>query len=415
MRALVFDPAPTRLPLAGIAARVRPEWALGPLSLLSLQDLPEPNPPSSEWVRLRVLWSGICGSDVKQVLLQAAADNPLSGLVSFPHVPGHEVVARVEHPGAASSLQVGQLVALDPWVGCLARGLAQLCPACAQGFIPHCRCQPDGGPWGWGRGLHLGNIRGLPGGFAEVIHAHPSQCHTLPEGLDPQIAVLADPLAVGLHAVERVGRPTEGPILVLGAGTIGLGLALAARLRWPELPVWVTAAWPHQRELISELGAEALGTAAATVVPELARRTGARLVRPWRGGAWALGGGAAVVLDSVGSRATMELALSCLAPRGRIVVIGVAKPARTETTLAYFKEAEIIGSNGYGRSSRAQGAPHLLDQALQLLSERGERFSRWCTHCFPLTRYREAFAHAANPGRGAVIKVTLEVGEERRS
>lgn len=355
--------------------------------------------------------AGICGSDVKEVLLQAAADNPLSGLVSFPHVPGHEVVARVLDPGSGSSLLPGQVVALDPWVGCVARGLESLCPACATGFPPHCRCQPDGGPWGTGRGLHLGNIRGLPGGFAEVLHAHPSQCHPLPDGLDPRLGVLADPLAVGLHAVERAGSEPRGPILVLGAGTIGLGLALAARARWPDLPVWVTAAWSHQRALISQLGAEPLPASASAVVPEVARRTGARLVRPWRGGQWALGAGAALVLDSIGSRDTTELALRCVAPRGRIVVVGVAKPARTETTLAYYKEAEIIGCNGYGRSESAEGSPHLLDLALAILAERQAELGRWCTHRFPLGRYRAAFALAANPQRGEAIKVTLQPEE----
>ncbi|MGH7666565.1 MAG: zinc-dependent alcohol dehydrogenase [Candidatus Dormibacteria bacterium] len=408
MRALLFDPSPRRLPLAGAASRIRPDWALGRLSLLSLRELPEPAPPGPEWVRLRVLWAGICGSDVKQVLLQAAADNPLSGLVSFPHVMGHEVVARVEAPGGSATLTRGQVVALDPWVGCVVRGVDPPCPGCAGGFPPHCRHQPDGGPWGSGGGLHLGNIRDLPGGFAEVVHAHPSQCHPLPGQLEPRLGVLADPLAVGLHAVGRAGADPRGPVLVLGAGTIGLGLALAARRSWPDLPVWVTAAWAHQRPLIEELGAEALPTRAQEVIPEVARRTGARLVRPWRGGPWALGGGVGLVLDSVGSRDTMELALRCIAPRGRIVVIGVAKPARTENTLAYFKEVEIIGSNGYGTGPGAAPA-HLLDEALGIVRERADVLGGWLTHTFPLKHYQAGFAAAARPGRSAAIKVTLQL------
>lgn len=411
MRALLFDPSPQRLPLAGVASRLRPEWGLGRLSLITLRELPEPEAPGPDWVRLRVLEAGICGSDVKQVLLQAAADNPLSGLVSFPHVPGHEVVAEVVDPGVASGLQPGERVVVDPWLGCLARGKAELCPACADGFPPHCRLQPEGGPWGSGRGLHLGNVRGLPGGFAELLYAHPSQCHLLPAGLDAGLAVLADPVAVALHALERAGPAPPGPILVLGAGTIGLGLALAARLSWPDLPVLVTAAWPHQRKLISALGAEPLPSRSAAVVPELARRTGARLVQPWRGGPWALGSGTPLVLDSIGSSATVELGLRCLAPRGRIVVVGVAKPARTETTLAYYKEAEMVGSNGYGRST---GGVHQLDQAIRVLESHALELTRWCTHRFPLSRYRRAFAVAANPGREAAIKVSLRPMEAPR-
>ncbi|HEY6538545.1 MAG TPA: alcohol dehydrogenase catalytic domain-containing protein [Candidatus Dormibacteraeota bacterium] len=378
--------------------------------MLSLREVPEPARPAPGWVRLRAVWSGICGSDLKEVFLQAAADNPLSGLVSFPHVPGHELVAMVEEEGAGPGLPAGQLVAVDPWVGCVARGLARPCPACARGFPPHCRSQPDGGPWGTGRGLHLGNIRGLPGGFAEVLHAHPSQCHPLPHDLDPQLGVLADPLAVGLHALERAGAEPEGPILVLGAGTIGLGLALAARERWPGRPVWVTAAWSHQKDPIRALGAEPLPAAGTAVVPEVARRTGARMVRPWRGGPWALGSGVELVLDSIGSSSTAELALRCLAPRGRIVVVGVAKPARTENTLAYYKEATVIGSNGYGRCGEAADGAHLLDQALSLLARRQEELRAWSTHSYPLAGYREAFAAAADPGRAGSIKVSLSMG-----
>lgn len=362
-------------------------------------------------MRLRVLRTGICGSDVKEVLLQAASDNPLSGLVSFPHVPGHEVVARVEEAGSGQ-FSPGRLVVVDPWVGCVARGLDRLCAACERGFPPHCWGVPDGGPWGTGRGMHLGNFQGLPGGFAEVIWAHPSQCHPLPEGLPFQLGVLADPLAVGLHAVERAGAEPAGPILVLGAGTIGLALALAARERWPELPVWVTAAWPHQLDRIRALGAEALPLDSSSVIPEMARQGQGRLVRPWRGGPWVLGGGAALVLDSLGSRSSTELALRCLAPRGRIVVVGVAKPERTETTLTYYKEAEILGSNGYGRSELLEGSPHLLELALQTLARRRAELSRWCTHSFPLESYRAAFEAAANPGRRSVIKVSLELSEE---
>ena len=413
VRALVFDPAPQRLPLAGMATRIRPRWGLGGASLLALREIPEPAAPAPDWVRARVLRCGICGSDVKEVLLQAASDTPLSGLVSFPHVPGHEIVARVEEPGIASALEAGQLVVVDPWVGCRARGLPTLCPACQRGFPPHCWCVPDGGPWGSGRGMHLGNIRGLPGGFAEVIVAHPSQCHPLPPDLTAELGVLADPLAVALHALERSGPEPMGPIVVLGAGTIGLALTLAARLRWPGLPVWVTAAWPHQLELIRGLGAEPLPVAAREVVPELASRTGGRLVRPWRGGPWVLGAGAGLVMDSIGSSSTMELALRCLGPRGRIVVVGVARPQRTETTLAYYKEAEIIGSNGYGRSELVEGRPHLLALALGILAEHADQLGRWCTHSLPVSRYREAFRLAADPGREGSIKVSLQLEDGR--
>jgi len=409
--ALVFDPSLERLPLAGVASRIHPLgalWARGPLGLRQVAD---PGAPTPEWARLRVLRTGICGSDVTEALLRASSDNPLSGLISFPHVPGHEIVAQVAEPGVGGRLPAGTMVAVDPWLGCLARGLIRLCPACQAGFPPHCAAVLDGGPWGSGRGMHLGNVRDLPGGFGPTVFAHPSQLHPLPPGLRPELAVLADPLAVGLHAVELVAEEPSGPILVLGAGTIGLSLALAARSRWPAADLLVTTAWPHQRELVTGLGATPAPVAAAAVVELMAASTGARLARPWRGGRWCVGGGAALVLDSIGSSATMELALRALAPGGTVVRVGVAQPHRAETTLAYYKQARVLGSNGYGRSRLHPGSPHLLDVALQLLVT--GLADGWLTHTFPLWQWREAFVAAARPDRSRAIKVTLQPDQGR--
>ncbi|MHB8556277.1 MAG: zinc-dependent alcohol dehydrogenase [Candidatus Dormibacteria bacterium] len=411
--ALVFDPSPGRLPLAAVASRIHPLWALRGPAPLTLREIPEPRPPSPEWVRLRVLRTGICGSDVAQALLRASSDNPLSGLVSFPHVPGHEIVAEVAEAGSELSPPTGSLVAVDPWLGCRARGLTRLCPACRAGFPPHCAAVLDGGPWGSGRGMHLGNVRDLPGGFTATIFAHPSQLHAIPAGLRPELAVLADPLAVGLHALEQVKAEPRGPILVLGAGTIGLSLVLAARSRWPAAEILATTAWGHQRSVVAERGGEPLPAALETVVEMVSARTGARLVRPWRGGPWCAGAGAALVLDSIGSSATIELGLRALAPAGQVVRVGVAQPARTETTLAYYKEALVTGSNGYGLSRLQPGSPHLLDVALGLLASHGEVARAWLTHTFPLSRWREGFEAAARPDHSGAIKVTLQLEENR--
>ncbi len=408
MLGLVFDPSPTRVAAAGALSRVRPWLALRGRGPLFLDEMEEAVRPTAEWVRLRVLATGICGSDVKQATLQASPDNPLSALVTFPSVPGHEIVAELAEPRPELGLTAGTVVAVDPWLGCVARGLDNPCPACVAGFPPHCSRVLAGGPWGPAHGMHLGTVRGLPGGFAQLIHAHPSQLHVLPTGLTPQSAVLADPLAVALHAVGRVEHEPSGPILVLGAGTIGLGLALAARERWPRSEVVVTCAWPHQTELVGRLGAQPL--APHRLIAELAALTGAGLARPWRGGAWTTGGGPGLVLDSIGSAATTEQALRVVAPRGTVVTVGVGRPARTETTLAYYKEVRQLGSNGYGREVAT--GPHLLDSALELLRRRQSLVSDWLTHTFPIGRWREAFTTAARPDRSGAIKVTLRLWED---
>ncbi len=412
MQALLFDPSASRLPVAGLASRIRPDLALRWRSPLSLRELPEPASPGADWVRLRVLRTGICGSDVKEALLQASSDNPLSGLISFPHVPGHEILAEVATGHGSAGLADGTRIAVDPWLGCVARGLLNLCPACSAGFPPHCANVLNGGPWGTGRGMHLGTVRDLPGGFAQIIQAHSSQLHPIPDGLPLELVVLADPLAVALHAVSQLPGQPEGPVLVLGAGTIGLSLALACRERWPKSEIMVTAAWENQVELVRAMGAEPLAPDAAGVVPEMARRGGGRLARPWRGGSWAVGGGGSVVFDSIGSAATTELALRALAPRGQLVTVGVGRPARTETTLTYYKEVRVLGSNGYGMSAQGSKPRHLLDCALELLEKNSDLASGWVTHSLPLSRWQEAFAAAARPDHSRSIKVSLRLWED---
>jgi threonine dehydrogenase-like Zn-dependent dehydrogenase len=389
---LVFDPSPHRLLVGGALSRLRPGSLARVGSPLALREIDVPEAFGPDWVLLEPRFVGICGSDLMQAQLKADRDNPLSGLISFPHVMGHEIVAE--------AVADGSWVVVDPWLGCLARG-RECCPSCAQGLPALCHHAGQPVVAGvTGGGMHLGNVRGLPGGFASAILAHRSQSHPLPEGLEPRAAVLADPLAVGLHAVDRSGYGGEGVALVLGAGTIGLCAAAALRARHSGAEVLVTAAWPHLAERVRELGATPIGTRSQAVTEAVARRTGARQVRPWLGPPWLVGGGASVVIDAVGSAETGEVALRAVRPRGRVVRVGVGRAARLQATLAYYKEVEVVGSNG----SRAGD----LERALALLAAGTIPYAAWLTHSFPLAAWRRAFETAGRPGRTGAVKVTLQ-------
>jgi threonine dehydrogenase-like Zn-dependent dehydrogenase len=428
VKGLVFDPRPLRLAAAGVLGRLRPVAALSSIGPLSLREVPEPVLPGPGWVALQPQHAGICGSDVTQATLQADWDNPLSGLVSFPHVMGHEVAARVLDPGA-TELADGEVVVLNPWLGCAARGLPA-CSSCLEGLVPLCVHGGEPIPGIDGAGIHTGNIRGLPGGMGELMVAHRSQLRRLPAGLDPRAAVLADPLAVGLHAAQRamqgmaaaerrkhlaggsgrtaVARRAPGPqqtappglAVVLGAGTIGL--ATAAALRHLGVgDVLVSTAWRYQTSLVLALGATPVDAAAAPVVTEVARRTDGRLTRPWRGLPWLVAGGAAAVVDAVGSAAMAELALAIVRPGGTVVRVGVGRARRTQATLTYFKEVAVVGSNGYRQED--------LDTALGMLAGGAVPWRDWLTHRLDLKGWRDAFRIAAEPQRHAAVKVSLDI------
>src|SRR5687768_9200696 len=66
---------------------------------MALQPLPDPSLPAPDWVVIRTRLCGICGSDSKQVFLEGDADSPMTALISFPQVLGHEVVGDIVEAG----------------------------------------------------------------------------------------------------------------------------------------------------------------------------------------------------------------------------------------------------------------------------------------------------------------------------
>jgi threonine dehydrogenase-like Zn-dependent dehydrogenase len=131
VRALVFRHSLAREAASAIGGRVDRRAFVSRFAPVRIEDVDELPLPAPDWVRVQTTFSGLCGSDVKQILLNGSRDNPLTALVSFPHVLGHEVVGR--------RLDTDERVVLNPWLSCVPRGIKPLCPACQAGRYPWCR------------------------------------------------------------------------------------------------------------------------------------------------------------------------------------------------------------------------------------------------------------------------------------
>ena len=128
-----------------------------------MTQIPEPRLPTAEWVRVRPILSGICGSDV--AALSGKGSIYLSAFTSFPFVPGHEVVGRVVETGdAVSGFDVGDRVVLEPALGCTVRGLAEPCGPCASGHYANCERVTEGDI---SSGVQTGYCRDTGGGWGE--------------------------------------------------------------------------------------------------------------------------------------------------------------------------------------------------------------------------------------------------------
>ena len=402
MDALLFRYSLPRLAAARLLGPLRPAAYFGPWSPLRLERVPEPTLPADDWLLVRIVRCGICGSDAKQAFVRGDRDNPLTTLISFPRVLGHEAVGVVEEVGpAVRERKAGDRVAINPWLSCGPRGIDPPCDACQVGDYPLCERFTEGR---FAPSIHAGNCRDVSGGFAERMAVHESQAFLIPAGVSWDAAVLADPFSVSLHSVLRNPPPeNDKPALVFGCGTLGLLTIAILRHLHPQVSVVAVARYEHQAELARRFGAsELLPEERGALIEEVARLVGTKVLRPADGRPWLLRG-ASIVYDTVGSPNSVELAIRVADPRAQIVVTGVEAPRRFEWTPLYFKEISVVGSNAFGVETFEERRLHAMEVYFELLG-RGLDVTPIITHHFPLESYREAFLALHSKGKSGAVK-----------
>jgi threonine dehydrogenase-like Zn-dependent dehydrogenase len=406
MRALVYDAAYPKLATTKVLSLLSPRAFTGPWAPIRMEEIPEPELPAPDWVTLRTRLCGICGSDTKQVFLNGTIDSPMTSVVSFPQVLGHEVVATVERVGPrAQGLAPGQRVLLNPWLSCETRGLP-LCEWCERGELAQCLSFTEGviTP-----GIHHGNSSQATGGFAPLLPAHASQCIPIPDEVSDEEAVLGDPFAVSLHAILREPPPTRGVALVYGLGTLGLLAVAILRFLHPEVRVLGVARYEHQARLAEKLGAGVVlrHRPKRAVIEGVANALDVAMHVPWHGLPM-LNGGVDVVYDTVTSPETLEVGVRLTRSRGAIVALGVEPPARFEWTPLYFKELRLIGSNAFGVEEWQGRRQHAMAWYLEWVRESRVDVTSILTHRFSLDEWKEAFRTLHDQGASSAVKVLFD-------
>jgi threonine dehydrogenase-like Zn-dependent dehydrogenase len=409
MRALVFRQSVPRLVITKALSYASPRAVVGPIAPIQLEEIADPELPAPDWLVIATRLCGICGSDYKQIGLNGTTDNPMTSLISFPQVLGHEVVGRIVRVGpGVKNRQLGQRVVLNPWLSCAPRGIDPPCAACANGDFSICENFTRGHipP-----GIHTGNSSAATGGFAPLVPAHESMAIPIPDEVSDEAAVLADPFSVSLHGILK-RPPTPGRhCVVYGCGTLGLCAVEILRRLYPESPVIAIARFSQQREIAARLGASTVlaHEPARAIIEAIAAATGTDLLEPWYGKPM-LNGGVDVVYDTVGLPETIEVGVRIVRPRGAIVVTGVEMPARFEWTPLYFKEIHLIGSNAFGHEDFEGERRHAIEIYLDLVRRGRVDVTPILTHRFALERYQDAFAACLDQGTSGAVKVLFEYG-----
>ena len=371
------------------AAGGRPDVATSALSMLKLGDVPEPPLPAKNWLRVRPSVSGICGSDLAAITGHVSLY--LDPLTSYPFVPGHEVVGVLDD---------GSRVVIEPALGCVVRGIDPPCPRCAEGRPGLCYNVTDGPI---DVGLQTGYCADTGGGWGEVLVAHPSQVHAVPDALSDEAAALIEPFACCIHAALRGGATKEDIVVVSGAGTIGLLTVAAVKLFTSPKRLIAVAKHPTQRDLARKFGADQV-VSPADVFKRIRFATGARMLESMN--RTLLLGGADITFECVGRADSLNDAVRFTREGGTVVAVGMPGEEKVDWAPIWQRELTVTGAYAYGAEPKKKGRK-TFELALEAAPEM--KLEELTGPLFGLAEYRDAIAYAMSAGRLGAVKVAFDL------
>lgn len=281
---------------------------------IRLEDVPEPTPQAGE-VKLRVLYNGICGSDLHEYyhgpITTRTEPHPLTGIRN-PVILGHEFSGEVVAIGkGVEDLRTGDLVAVEPVETC------GHCLYCASGQYNHCGSLA----------LHGYNRAG--GGLSEFTVVKRSMAHKLLPGMSAIQGALIEPLAISHSTARRCEAAAGQTVAIHGAGPIGIGVYFTLRSQGVQVIMIDPSA--QRRADVARLGADLiLDPREVDVVAAIKDLTHGR--------------GADASVDAAGVPAAFTAALLGTKVNGNLVVVAIhTRPIEIAPMDILMSEVRISG------------------------------------------------------------------------
>ncbi|WFP64853.1 zinc-binding alcohol dehydrogenase family protein [Mesorhizobium sp. WSM4904] len=327
---------------------------------LVLEDRTEPGAPRPGWARIAVSHVGICGTDYHIF----EGKHPF---LAYPRIMGHEVSGTVVERGEGVDLSVGEPVIINPYLAC------GECIACRHGK-PNCCVSIEV------LGVHR------DGAMCDEILV-PAQNLYPTNGLSLADAAAVEFLAIGAHAVRRSLASPGQRTLVIGAGPIGLGTALFARIAGLDVSL-LDMSTERLGFAESELGFAALDGSKAQATELVRQATG--------------GEGFDLVFDATGNTQSVQSAFAHVAHGGTLVLVSVVKDDITFSDPEFHKrEMTLVGSRNALHADFDHVAASIRDGAVPL--------AKLVTHRTTLAGTPRDLARWAHEKSG-LIKAVIEVG-----
>ncbi|MBT3274978.1 MAG: NAD(P)-dependent alcohol dehydrogenase [Spirochaetales bacterium] len=317
----------------------------------------------NDHVLIKIAANGICGSDIH--FYEDGKLGPF--VVDQPYIPGHEASGVVVSGPVGKAPQPGQRVAIEPGIPC------RTCSLCKSGRYNLCT-----------------DVRFLSappenGTFADFVSIPWDFAHPLPDSINDETGAFVEPVSVAIQACERGGLTAGNTVLIVGAGPIGLVLALVTRA-YGASRVYIVDVQNNRLRLAKEIGADRVFNPADE---DLVSACGE-----------ATNGGADIVFDTSGS-STAAAGTPLLAARGgRVVLVGWPERGSFEFPVEIIleKELDIRGVNRYCNT---------YSKAISILGELN--IDKLISHRFPFEDVAEAFRFTS-ANRNETVKVMVSHG-----
>jgi len=303
-------------------------------------ELPAPEPGPGQAL-VDVACCGICGSDLHF--------REVPELFPAGTIPGHEFSGRIVAVGdGVAGWSAGDRVCVLPFGQC---GECAVCRAGHEQVCPHAVSN----------GVGLGT--GRPGAYAGQVVVDERMLFSLPDAVDDRAGTLVEPLAVAIRAVDQAAVDPEAPVLVLGAGPIGLLTALVLRHRGVRRTL-VCSRNPARARRAAALGLDMVSLDEVAGMPPA--------------------DSPACVFDCAGTPASAHLAVQVLRPLGRLLLVGLSlAPLDLPAPALVIKELQILGVIAYRRAQ--------FQAAIDLLATGAIPVDALITEVVPLAEAEAAF------------------------
>ena len=324
-----------------------------------IRDIPRPATKPGDAL-LKLLYGGSCGSDL-------GSYRGTFAYFSYPRTPGHEFSAEiVEIDENGRGLKPGMVVVCNPYFNC------GECYSCKHGLVNACMSNQT-----------MGVQR--EGAFSEYITMPLERIYD-GKGLEPMVLAIIEPLCISYHGVKRAGVKGGDKVLIVGAGTIGILAAVAAKQKGAE--VYIADVSQVKLDYAREFGVDGVVLADGPEAYE-------RAVKEITGG-----NGFDVTIEAVGLPSTFQNCIDAAAFGGRMVLIGVGKENLDfNFTMIQKKELNVFGS-------RNALKPDFLE-LIDLVKEGKIPLKKIITDVYKFDQAPRAFQEL-NENAGRMLKVMID-------